>query len=482
MTTLNRSIETRLKIVNVVFFSFILALVTAYSLQVFSFEKKIETMGHLEKFLQDILELRRYENNMLLNSGADDRDNIFIYVKRIKGDLELLQDKIRAIAGDREFDRFRKDFNTYIARLPADNHGLEKLKKSGKVLRPYGESMADFATHLLEKERKLIRVHARIFLYTFTILPGIAVLLVMLTIFRLTRGVVDRLSFLRQAVRDIRKGGKFTPIRDAPRLNDEISDLARSFNEIAAELDSKTDELIQSKKLADIGTFSSGIAHELNNPLNNISLSADMLLEEYDNTPKDEAKEILRDILAQTDRAGNIVRDLLDFTRNKEPVVRKLRVCDVIAGAKKLIENELRLKGVHLETWKQPDLPYILGDEQKLQQVFLNLFVNAIHAMPGGGLIHVDTHAGPQGFIRVDVSDTGAGIPRGKIRNIFDPFFTTRQGGTGTGLGLSIVYEIVKKHGGYIEVESQVQAGTTFSVFLPVAAETEAKDEAGKQA
>ncbi|HDK43769.1 MAG TPA: two-component sensor histidine kinase, partial [Desulfobacteraceae bacterium] len=224
---------------------------------------------------------------------------------------------------------------------------------------------------------------------------------------------------------------------------------------------------------------SSGIAHELNNPLNNISLSADMLLEEYDDIPKDEAREILRDILAQTDRAGNIVRDLLDFTRDKKPTIRKLRICDVIAGAKKLIENELRLKAVHLETWKQPDLPYILGDEQKLQQVFLNLFVNAIHAMPDGGLIHVDTHAGPEGFIRVDVSDTGAGIPQEKISNIFDPFFTTRRGGTGTGLGLSIVYEIVKKHGGYIEVESQVQAGTTFSIFLPVA--TEAKDENGKQ-
>ncbi len=477
MTTLNRSIETRLKIVNVVFFSFILALVAAYSLQVFSFEKKIETMGHLEKFLQDILELRRYENNMMLNLSADDQDNIFIYVKRIKGDLKLLQHKIRAIADDREFDQFRKNFDTYVARLPADNHGL---KNAGQVLRPYGKRMADFATHLLEKERKLIRIHARIFLYTFTILPGIAVLLVMLTIFRLTRGVVDRLSFLRQAVRDIRKGGKFTPIRDDPGRNDEISDLARSFNKIAAELDSKTDELIQSKKLADIGTFSSGIAHELNNPLNNISLSADMLLEEYDDTPKDEAQDILQDILTQTDRAGNIVRDLLDFTRNKKPTVRKLRICDVIADAKKLIENELRLKAVHLETWKQPDLPYILGDEQKLQQVFLNLFVNAIYAMPDGGLIHVDTHAGPQGFIRADVSDTGAGIPQEKISNIFDPFFTTRRGGTGTGLGLSIVYEIVKKHGGYIEVESQVQAGTTFSVFLPVAAE--AKDEAGEQA
>lgn len=475
MATLHHSIETRLKIVNIVFFSFILALVAAYSLQVFSFEKKIETMGHLEKFLQDILELRRYENNIMLNRNPDDQQNIFIYTKRIKGDLKLLRHKMRAIAGDREFDRFRKNFAAYIASLPAGNQGL---KNSGPVLRPYGKSMADFATHLLEKERKLIRVHAKIFLYTFTVLPGIAVLLVMLAISHLTRGIIDRLSFLRQAVRDIRKRGEFTPIKDDHGINDEISDLARSFNKIAAELDSKTDELIQSKKLADIGTFSSGIAHELNNPLNNISLSADMLLEEYDDIPKDEAKEILRDILAQTDRAGNIVRDLLDFTRDKEPTVRRLQIRDVIAGAKKLIENELRLKAVHLETREQPNLPCILGDEQKLQQVFLNLFVNAIHAMPDGGLIHVDTRAEPDGFIRVDVSDTGIGIPQENIRNIFDPFFTTRDGGTGTGLGLSIVYEIIKKHGGYIEVDSQIQKGTTFSVFLPVVAE----DKAGKQA
>ncbi len=474
MTTLHRSIKIRLKIVNVVFFSFILVLITAYALQIFSFEKKIETMGHLEKFLQDILELHRYENNTMLNVSAHDRENILIYVKQIRGDVNLLQHTIKAIAGDREFDRFRKNFDTYIARLPANNH---RLKNSGQVFCPYGKGMANFATRLLKKERKLILVNAKIFFYTFTILPGIAFILIMLSISHLTKGVVDRLSFLRQAVRDIRNGGQFTPIQDDPGINDEISDLARSFNKMAAELDSKTDELIQSKKLADIGTFSSGIAHELNNPLNNISLSADMLLAEYDDTPQNEAKEILRDILAQTDRAGNIVRNLLDFTRDKEPTVRKLRICDVIAGARKLIKNELRLKAVHLETWKERNLPYILGDEQKLQQVFLNLFINAIHSMPDGGLIHVDAHAEPHGFICIDVSDTGVGIPPEKIKNIFAPFFTTRELARGTGLGLSIVYEIVKKHGGYIEVNSQVQAGTTFSVFLPVMA----KDEAGNQ-
>ena len=466
------SIQNRLKRLNIMFFSFILTLGALYSFQIFTFEKKINMMEHFEEFLQDILELRRYEKNMLLHLSSEDMQTIFFYIDQIHKDIIPLKGQMQKTSGNAEFNHFKNALKNYTARLRAYRQGL---KNESDLLRPYESQMANYATHLLEIKRNQIKAYVKISLYAFTIIPGLGVIFVMLIIVHQTKNILNRISFLHQATQDVRHG-KFTIIEDDASIHDEISDLTQSFNKMVAELDTKTSELIQSGKLAAIGTFSSGIAHELNNPLNNISLSADMLFEEYHDTTEEEAKDILRDILAQTDRAGKIVRNLLDFSRDKEPAVQKLRLCHVIASTKQLIENELRLKNVYMETWKENTFPYLMfGDFQKLQQVFLNLFINAIHAMPEGGLIHVDAHAIPGNFVRVDISDTGTGIPPEKIEKIFDPFFTTKEVGKGTGLGLSIVYGIIKKHGGYIEVESQMQIGTTFSVFLPYISESEAE-------
>ena len=220
--------------------------------------------------------------------------------------------------------------------------------------------------------------------------------------------------------------------------------------------------------MAAIGTFSSGIAHEINNPLNNISLSADMLYEEYDNLSPEEAKEIIKDILEQTERASKIVRNLLDFSREKEPSIRELTPREIIESTAKLLENEFKVKKIYFGSCVPIDLPHVLGDLNQLQQVFLNLFLNSIHAMDEGGIIHVDAKEEPKGYVRIDVADSGKGIPESELEKIFDPFYTTKAVGEGTGLGLSIVYGIVKKHGGHIEVKSKLGEGTIFSIFLPV--------------
>ena len=467
-----RSIRGRLIGLNIMFLSFILTLGGLYSFHIFTFEKNFNITEHFEGFLQDILELRRYEKNLMLHFNSEDMQTIFVYIKRIQQDIIPLQDQMKQISGSAQFDQFQAALNTYIARLNAYRLGQ---KNASVIIRPYGTKMANYATQLLDTERKQIKGYLKISLYAFTIIPGLSIIFVMLLIHHQTKNILNRISFLHQATQDVRHG-KFTIIKDDVSVNDEISDLIQNFNKMVAELDSKTSELIQSGKLAAIGTFSSGIAHELNNPLNNISLSADMLLEEYHDTPEKEAKDLLQDVLDQTDRAGKIVKNLLDFSRDKEPAIKKLAICNVIAGTIKLIENELRLKNVHLETWREDILPSLLGDFQKLQQVFLNLFINAIHSMSEGGLIHVDTHTAPDNMICIDISDTGTGIPSEKIEKIFDPFFTTKEVGKGTGLGLSIVYGIIKKHDGYINVKSQVQVGTTFSVFLPYIPGTETED------
>ena len=162
------------------------------------------------------------------------------------------------------------------------------------------------------------------------------------------------------------------------------------------------------------------------------------------------------------------VSDLPD-SRTEHPEFVPLAIAGVIQDTLKLVRNQLSLSGIHVETDLPQDLPEIHGDRKSLQQVFLNLFINAIQAMLDGGNLTLRAYATQDGqWLKVEVKDTGIGIDPGDLPRIFDPFYTTKQVGRGTGLGLSVTYGIVEKHGGHIEVESQKGQGSTFSVVLPV--------------
>jgi signal transduction histidine kinase len=142
-------------------------------------------------------------------------------------------------------------------------------------------------------------------------------------------------------------------------------------------------------------------------------------------------------------------------------------VADLINRTLKLAGNQLMVDRVRVNQDIPGDLPDILGDLHYLEQVFINLFINAAQAMEGGGAISVTARPDPEGFVRIDVADTGCGMSSEMLERIFDPFYTTKSVGKGTGLGLSIVYGIIKKHEGYVEVQSEMGKGTTFSVHLP---------------
>jgi signal transduction histidine kinase len=237
---------------------------------------------------------------------------------------------------------------------------------------------------------------------------------------------------------------------------------------MAGELESKQEQLVQSRKIAAIGTFTAGIAHELNNPINNIYLTAESLLEDYGTLSESEGKELLSDVLSQAERAGDIIKNLLDFSRNEMPSFEDLDINEVIQKALKLVKNQTMLSGIGVETAISPDIPSVRGNFRNLEQVFLNLFINAIQAMPGGGSIRVSASRTPDQTIKIAVQDTGIGIKPEDLEHIFEPFYTTKAVGRGTGLGLAVSYALVKKHGGYVEVQSQVNSGTTFSIYLPV--------------
>jgi two-component system NtrC family sensor kinase len=178
---------------------------------------------------------------------------------------------------------------------------------------------------------------------------------------------------------------------------------------------------------------------------------------------------MIHDILHQADRAGQVVKNLLEFSRTEKPFLTQLSVKEVIQGTVRLVKNQIMVKGVQLETEIADDLPAIRGKRQDLQQAFLNIILNSIQAMEKGGLISIRAGQAQGGYIRVAIRDTGTGIKPGDLEHIFDPFYTTKPVGEGTGLGLSLTYGIIKTHGGYIEVKSEVGKGTTFFIHLPVA-------------
>jgi signal transduction histidine kinase len=221
--------------------------------------------------------------------------------------------------------------------------------------------------------------------------------------------------------------------------------------------------------MAAVGSLTSGIAHELNNPLNNISLTTETLLGDFSSFSEDEKLRMLDQISTQVERASATVRQLLDFTRKDQPAFTQVAIAGILESTLKLIGNELSLAKVEPRLETDGSLPPVLGNPRNLQQVFLNLCLNGIQAMPKGGVLGVRARAEGESLVRVDVSDTGVGISAENLGKIFEPFFTTKEAGKGTGLGLTVVQSIVEKHGGKITVESGVGEGTTFTVLLPVA-------------
>ncbi len=222
--------------------------------------------------------------------------------------------------------------------------------------------------------------------------------------------------------------------------------------------------LMESDRLAAVGELVAGVAHEVNNPLSSISAFAQLLLRETTLTPSQ--RESIDVIRTETTRASQVVKDLLAFARRSEPRREPLDVNGVVSRTIRMRQYQFAEAGVRVETELEDELPSVMGDARQLQQVCLNLLTNAVQAMTGGGELRVRTST-VDGAVRLDVSDSGTGIPATVRAHIFEPFFTTKSEGEGTGLGLSVSYGIVTAHGGTIEVVETGSTGTVFRVTLP---------------
>jgi two-component system NtrC family sensor kinase len=224
--------------------------------------------------------------------------------------------------------------------------------------------------------------------------------------------------------------------------------------------------LMEADRLAAVGELVAGVAHEVNNPLSSISAFSQLMLRDEGLT--DSQREGLEIIKSETIRASQVVKDLLAFARRSAPHRELVDLNDVICRTLRLRGYQMKSSRVTVETELCSELPHVAGDARQLQQVCLNLVVNAVQAMTsmGGGTLRLMTHSSA-GKVVMDVRDTGPGIPPSVKARIFEPFFTTKEEGEGTGLGLSVSYGIIAAHGGTIEAFETSSEGTTMRVTLP---------------
>jgi two-component system NtrC family sensor kinase len=319
---------------------------------------------------------------------------------------------------------------------------------------------------ILEQKYTDIRNRA-ILVFSGITLTGI-VLSILLALL-LSRGISSSIKKLASVSKQLASGNLEAKVGKVS--NDELGELAETFNFMATALKDRDEQLkdytkkkiMESERLALVGQLSANVAHELNNPLQGIVTYSHLLLEEE--TCSEDARESLQKIVVQANRCRDIIRGLLDFSRQKKPDKMLCNVNTLLQGCISLVEKQAIFHNIKVFLNLEENLPLVILDPSQVERVFLNLIINAAEAMDGNGSLTLTTkHLRKVKAIEIKVQDTGHGITKENISKVFDPFFTTKETGHGVGLGLAISYGIVKEHNGDLFVESELEKGTTFTV------------------
>jgi len=477
------SVSIRLRIGVIMALSFLLTagVTVAWVVSIQELGSSQLLLEHVNRYVFELEQARRFEKNYLLYQT--NLDDALSHVEAAHGLLAGVRDDLAKHESDRTMTRIETNLEAYeglLTKLSVTNArtaapAAEDRAQLEHDLRKTGARAVEDASALMDGER--MRVHTMVHTSKIAAVAGLILGLLVLSVLagNLARQILSplgRFVTYTQRIAD----GDYSPILPVRRFKDEFSDLALAINRMLGQIKGHQAQLTRTSRMAAVGTLTAGVAHELNNPLNNISLTTEAILEGYDDYSKPEKLKMLQEVLTQVERASGTVRNLLDFTRVEKPVFVTVALDETARECARLVANEALLANVEIRTEIPADFPRVRGNPRDLQQVFLNLFLNAIQAMPKGGTISVrGTEAGPNEIL-VDVVDTGVGIPEQNLASIFDPFFTTKEVGVGTGLGLAVTYGIVQKHLGRLAVDSEVGVGTTFSVHLPRADRTEPPD------
>ncbi|MDA8434224.1 MAG: ATP-binding protein [Nitrospiraceae bacterium] len=480
-------------------------------------KKEIQYLEVTDTIRSKSLQLRRHEKNFFLLNDIGEQKSVFVYLKQLKDILRESRqfDDTGALAGlenrildyERNFRNievifwdFQREFSdikpsrrrhekffpliesTFLERpllnadllqgvflLDAGSKPVQELRALDSdisALRKNGEDIVVISRELDKGARAKVDRFIHISQMAILIFFPLFLFIGIGTFLFIISNVVRRLEALTEVVE--RTGaGEFSTIA-LPAGNwadhDEVGVLIQKFNAMEEQLAQREKELIQSKKLAAIGTLASGVAHELNNPLNNIYTTSQRLMKKAGDDIPPFMRQSLGDIFSETMRVKKCEVDLLDFGRGRDRHLRPVELRSLIEGVYRHLGNSVETGGVRFALELHPQEVVIEADQEQLEQVFINLFANAVEAMSGEGDLRVSVEESERAAV-IRVSDSGQGLSAETAEKIFEPFYTTK--GKGTGLGLAIVFNIVQKHGGKIGVDSAIGGGTTFTITLP---------------
>lgn len=319
-------------------------------------------------------------------------------------------------------------------------------------------SLKKIDEEIAHTKRRMLIYSIALILFTALLKGGFIILLVHKPIKKLIKGVREVAKLNLDYKVDVKS-------------NDELGELANAFNDMTKELKNAQSHLVFSERMASLGKISASVAHEINNPLSGILSYAKLtarFLEEAGTDPEKirTAVENLKFISEESKRCGEIVKNLLLFSKKTFGTIRGEHLSALIENSMRLVEHSAKLQKVKFIKEIDAENDIVVVDTGALEQVFIDLFINAIEAMPNGGIIKVSTKNNRDDVV-ITVEDTGCGIPENVLPRIFEPFFTTKDSRKSTGLGLCVVYSIIEDHGGRIEVYSKVNEGTKFVITLP---------------
>ena len=417
----------------------------------------IDAMGEYERTVGVIV---YYQNGKLLLHSRSLGEEIEPY-------LDLIKKSIREGSAQEVFGTYKK-IPIYAYAFPL---------KEGEQRPLLGISILQNISFM---EKEIENAKWNIFVTIFVLIGGMVALVLLGT----RKWVTQPISKLMEGTKELAKGNLDHQIDVKKR--GEIFELAEAFNQMATDLKKAQERILreseirlelerslrQSEKLATIGQLASGLAHEIGTPLNIISGRVELIRRKMDD--RQGMQKNLDIILNQTERIIKIIQQLLGFARKKKPGQNPLDICTLLGTTVDLLDHQIRKQGVRVVKNLKMDLPAVIGDPDQLQQVFLNLILNAIQSMSEGGMLCLSasvkeiTKEGldvPRRCMEVCVEDTGVGMEKEVLENIFNPFFTTKE--KGTGLGLMVTQGIVRDHEGWIEVESEKGKGSIFKVYLP---------------
>lgn len=423
-------------------------------------EEKLINVETIDEFLENTLEVRRMEKNFLLYNDPASLEQGKKYLASMSDQLRENTSLFISLIPVHRIEPLQTALEEYAATFHL--LGPASKKKTAVTVRSQGNRLTGLAEELVVLEHHAINRLIRFISNALLLMLPLLIISFATVAALLGRGIVSSLKQLEQHADTIVTGNFI----EAPFTSNspEVNSLITAFNRMSRELKNRQQQLVRSEKLAALGTMLAGVAHEVNNPLSNISSSAQILAEELEESGNELAHELLNQIIAETGRSAAIIRTLLDFAR-KENFHRAVYVLKPLFDELLVLLPGQQTQHMDIQLDIADDMT-VFADKQKLQQVFLNLLNNSIDVLNEEGLLHIQARQ-DQEYLKIMFRDNGPGISEQIRDKIFDPFFTTKDTGKGSGLGLFLVHEIISRHNGTVTVENDASGGAVFTIILP---------------